>query len=113
MRLTFSIFARLFEKGLFYLFLFITFYYLLFYGKHTVFKIFTVKYVIRKIIKLYVLVFLGYISVLLGDEPLNYFLIVSILFVAFELLLRKREKNRKDAFYTSFFIIVLIMFSVW
>ncbi|NOZ46059.1 MAG: helix-hairpin-helix domain-containing protein [Chlorobi bacterium] len=112
-KLIFSGLTRLFEKGLFYLFIFITFYYLLFYGKKHVMKIFTVKYVIRKIIKLYFLVFLGFLSVLLANEPLQLFLIISVVFVTIEFLLLKRERNKRDAFHTSFFIIVMIMFSVW
>ncbi len=106
-------FARLIEKGLFYLILFITFYYLLFYGKNYVVKVLTVKYVIRKIVKLFILIFLGFASVIFSNEPLKIFLIISVLFITVELLLRKRERNRKDAFYTSFFIIVMIMISVW
>jgi hypothetical protein len=111
--LSLSVFARLIEKGLFYLFLFITFYYLLFYGKNTVLKFFTIKYVLRKVLKLFFLVFMGFVAVLFGDEPLQNFLLLSILFIAIEMLVTKREKNRRDAFYTSFVMIVMIMFSVW
>jgi len=112
-RLYFSIFARLVEKGLFYLLLFITFYYLLFYGKNDMLKTLTIKYVIRKILKLYILVFIGYITVLLSNEPLSNFLIISVIFIAVEILLRKREKSKRDAFLTSFFIIVMIILSIW
>lgn len=106
-------FARVVEKGLFYLMLFITFYYLLLYGKNDVLKVLTVKYVIRKVAKLFILIFLGFASVVLSKEPLQLFLIISVLFIAAEFVLTKREKNRKDAFYTSFFIVIMIMFSVW